>query len=100
MGFLNNVAEVTTLSNDQVFPELHPGGPDRKLGFYFSKKFSAYRSAIGVRRRGLDYLSFRHGLTTKLYRAEVSEAWIDLLTGHDQEGGESRRRYLKGIPLP
>jgi hypothetical protein len=53
-----------------------------------------------VRRRGLDYHSFRHGVTTKLYQADVSEAWIDLLTGHDQNGGESRRRYLKGVPLP
>ena len=79
---------------------LSPGGPDRKLGFYFSKQFSEYRRAIGVRRRGLDYHSFRHGVTTKLYQAEVPEAWIDLLTGHDQEGGESRRRYLKVIPLP
>jgi hypothetical protein len=35
-----------------------------------------------------------------LYQADVSEAWIDLLTGHDQNGGESRRRYLKGVPLP
>ena len=83
-----------------MFPELRPGGPDRKLGSYFSKQFSEYRRAIGVRRHGLDYHSFRHGVTTKLYQAEVSEAWIDLLTGHDQEGGESRRRYLKGIPLP
>ena len=83
-----------------MFPELKPGGKDRKLGYNFSKQFSAYREAIGVRRRGLDYHSFRHGVTTKLYQANVSEAWIDLLTGHHQDGGESRRRYLKGIPLP
>lgn len=38
-------------------------------------------------------------MTTKLYEAEVNEGWIDLLTGHES-GGESRRRYLKGIPLP
>ena len=100
LGFLDHVATVTTVPHDQVFPDLSPGGPDRKLGFYFSKQFSEYRRAIGVRRRGLDYHSFRHGVTTKLYQAEVPEAWIDLLTGHDQEGGESRRRYLKVIPLP
>jgi len=100
IGFLEYVAEATARPNDQVFPELKPGGKDRKLGYYFSKQFSSYRNAIGVRRRGLDYHSFRHGVTTKLYQADVSEAWIDLLTGHDQGGGESRRRYLKGIPLP
>ena len=100
LGFLDYVAEATARPQDQVFPELRPGGKDRKLGYYFSKQFSAYRGAIGVRRRGLDYHSFRHGVTTKLYQADVSEAWIDLLTGHDQGGGESRRRYLKGVPLP
>ena len=100
IGFLDYVAQATTRPQDQVFAELRPGGKDRKLGYYFSKQFSAYRKAIGVRRRGLDYHSFRHGVTTKLYQADVSEAWIDLLTGHDQGGGESRRRYLKGVPLP
>ena len=100
MGFLDYVAKVTARPQDQVFPELRPGGRDHKLGYSFSKQFSEYRKDIGLRRRGLDYHSFRHGVTTKLYQADVSEAWIDLLTGHDQGGGESRRRYLKGIPLP
>jgi integrase len=100
MGFLDYVARATNQPRDQVFSELRPGGRDRKLGYTFSKQFSAYRAAIGLRRRGLDYHSFRHGVTTKLYQADVSEAWIDLLTGHDQGGGESRRRYLKGVPLP
>ena len=53
-----------------------------------------------MRRRGLEYHSLRHGTTTKLYQANVSEAWVDLLTGHSDEGGESRKRYLKGVPLP
>jgi integrase len=100
LGFLEHVAQVTARPNDPVFPELKPGGKDRKVGYYFTKQFSNYRQTIGVRRRGLDYHSFRHGVTTKLYQADVSEAVIDLLTGHDQGGGESRRRYLKGIPRP
>jgi integrase len=99
LGFLDYVAKTTAKAEDQVFPDLKPGGKDRKLGYYFSKKFSAYRKSIGVHRSGLDYHSFRHGVTTKLYRAKVTEGWIDLLTGHES-GGESRRRYLKDIPLP
>ena len=99
LGFLDHVASAATLAADQVFPELKPGGPDGKLGFHFSKRFSDYRRAIGVHRRGLDYHSFRHGVTTKLLEANVSEAWVDLLTGHEG-GGESRRRYFKSVPLP
>jgi integrase len=99
IGFLDYVAEITASPEDQVFPDLKPGGNDRKRGYYFSKRFSSYRAAIGLRRRGLDYHAFRHSVTTKLYEADVSEGWIDLLTGHES-GGESRRRYLKAIPLP
>ncbi len=99
IGFLEYVTKTAANAQDQVFPELKPGGKDQKLGYYFSKKFSAYRKSIGVQRTGLDYHSFRHGVTTKLFRADVNEGWIDLLTGHES-GGESRRRYLKDIPLP
>jgi integrase len=99
LGFLEYVAGMTKQPKDQIFPDLKPGGRDHKLGYGFSKKFSAYRKAIRLARRGLDYHSFRHGVTTKLYEVNVNEGWIDLLTGHEG-GGESRRRYLKGVPLP
>jgi integrase len=98
IGFLDYMAEITTHPQDRVFPDLRPGGKDKKLGYYFSKRFSAYRNAVGVRRPGLDYHSFRHGVTTKFYEADINEGWIDFLTGHES-GGESRSRYLKGIPL-
>lgn len=98
LGFLDYVRATASSPDAPVFPDLRPGGPDQKLGFYFSKDFSRYRQNAGVYQRGLDYHSFRHSVTTKLYEAEVNEGWIDLLTGHES-GGESRRRYLKGIPL-
>lgn len=99
VGFLDYVARIATSPGDSLFPDLKPGGPDRKLGYGFSKQFSHYRKAIGVKRSGLDYHSFRHGVTTKLYEANVNEGWIDLLTGHEN-GSESRRRYLKAVSLP
>ncbi len=99
IGFLKYVEETAKTLQDLLFPDLKPGGTDKKLGFYFSKQFSAYRESIGLRRKGLDYHAFRHGVTTKLYEADVNEGWIDLLTGHES-GSESRRRYLKGISLP
>ena len=99
LGFVEHVKEIAQNQLDQVFPDLTPGGRDRKLGYGFSKRFSHYRKVIGLQRRGLDYHSFRHGVTTKLYQAEINEGWIDLLTGHES-GGESRRRYLKDVPLP
>ena len=44
------------------------------------------------------YRSFRHGVTTKLYEAGVSEAVVDELTGHEGTG-TSRTVYNKGFPL-
>ncbi|MDE2465758.1 MAG: site-specific integrase [Alphaproteobacteria bacterium] len=99
IGFLKYVEEMAKAPQDLLFPDLKPGGTDKKLGFYFSKQFSAYRKSIRLHRKGLDYHAFRHGVTTKLYEADVNEGWIDLLTGHES-GSESRRRYLKGISLP
>jgi integrase len=99
IGFVDYVAKAALQPRQQIFPDLTAGGTDRKLGYTFSKKFAYYRKAIGLQRPGLDYHSFRHGVTTKLYQADVNEGWIDLLTGHES-GGESRRRYLKDVPLP
>jgi integrase len=99
VGFIDYVEKVAPQPRQQIFPELVTGGTDRKFGYSFSKKFANYRKAIGLQRPGLDYHSFRHGVTTKLYQADVNEGWIDLLTGHES-GGESRKRYLKDIPIP
>ncbi|MBB5372287.1 site-specific integrase [Acidocella aromatica] len=99
MGFLQYVEATAPAPKDSLFPELKPEGVDSKLGYKITKQFTRYRQIIGVYRKGLNYHSFRHGVTTKLYAADVNEGWIDLLTGHEG-GGESRKRYLKGVPMP
>ncbi len=55
-------------------------------------------SHIVLYEKALDYHSFRHGMTTKLYAADVSEPIIDELTGHEGQG-TSRRVYKKDMPL-
>jgi len=98
LGFVEYVEQTAPQPGDLVFPLLRPGGPDKKLGFYFTKWFSAYRKAIGLYEKGLDYHSFRHGVTTKLYAASVQEALVDELTGHEGKG-TSRKVYKKDMPL-
>jgi integrase len=99
LGFVEYVDRTAPQPGDLVFPLLSPGGPDNKLGFYFTKWFSTYRKAIGIYEKGLDYHSFRHGVTTKLYAANVQEALVDELTGHEGKG-TSRKVYKKDMPLP
>ncbi|HEX3882405.1 MAG TPA: site-specific integrase [Stellaceae bacterium] len=99
LGFLEYVEKAKEQERSKlIFPLLMPGGPDRKLGYYFTKWFTRYRQAIGLYEKGLDYHSFRHGVTTKLYEADVQEAFIEELTGHEGQG-TSRKVYKKQMPL-
>jgi integrase len=98
LGFINYVEGAAPKPDDMVFPELRPGGPDNKYGYYFTKWWSRYRREIGLYEKGLDYHSFRHGVTTKLFAADVSEAIVDELTGHEGKG-TSRVVYKKEMPL-
>jgi len=98
LGFLDYVREVAPSDGDLVFPGLRPSGPDNKLGYLFTKWWSRYRRGIGLYEKGLDYHSFRHGVSTKLYAAHVPDAYVDVLTGHEGQG-IGRKVYLKGLPL-
>jgi integrase len=99
LRFIDYVASVAQRADQLVFPNLKPGGPDKKLGYYFTKWWTTYRRAIEVYEEGLDYHSFRHGVTTKLYGASVSDAIVDELTGHEGKS-TSRIVYKKELPLP
>jgi integrase len=99
LGFLDYMREIAPQPNDMLFPELRPGGPDKKVGYYFTKWWTNYRKAVGVYEPGLDYHSFRHGVTTKLFAAQVPRDIVDELTGHEGEG-TSQRVYKHDTPLP
>jgi hypothetical protein len=71
LGFLGYVRETAPKPKDMIFPELKPGGPDAKIGYYFTKWWTNYRKAVGNYERGLDYHSFRHGVTTKLFAVQL-----------------------------
>jgi len=98
LGFLEYVEGIAPNPTDRLFPMLKPGGADKKVGHAFSKWWTIYRRKIGVYEPGLDYHSFRHGVTTKLYAAEVSDVFVDELTGHEGKG-TSRAVYTKEMPL-
>lgn len=98
LGFLNYVETIAPNENDRVFPLLRPGGPDNKLGFFFTKWWSRYRKDAGVYEKGLDYHSFRAGVATKLAQANVSLEVRNELLGHEGKSTDERN-YQKGFPL-
>lgn len=98
LGFLQYVEATAPAPTDPLFPQLKPGGADGKRGHAFTKWWTRYRTNIGVYEPWLDYHSFRHGVTTKLFAAEVPEVFVDELTGHEGKG-TSRSVYTKRMPL-
>jgi integrase len=97
-AFLLHVHSLAVTPESLIFSELRPGGPDNKLGFYFSKWFGNYRKSIGLYEPLLDYHSLRHSFTTRLFSAGVDGAVVDALTGH-QSQGISSGVYMKELPL-
>jgi hypothetical protein len=86
IGFLEYVETIAPKPDSPIFPQLSPGGPDRKRGFYFTKWWSRYRQAIGVFEKGYDYHSFRACVETKLTAAGVNPPIINQLLGHEGKG--------------
>jgi site-specific recombinase XerD len=98
LGFLDYVTGTAPNADDRVFPLLHPGGPDQKLGYYFTKWWSRYRRDIGVYEKGLDYHSFRANVTTKLTEAGVGLEVRNELLGHEGKSIDEQN-YQKGFSL-
>jgi site-specific recombinase XerD len=98
MGFLQYVEQIAPNPSDLIFPQLLPGGPDRKLGFYFTKWWTDYRKEVGLYDPKLNYHSFRHNVTTKLAAAAVPLEIRNELLGREGKSIDERI-YLKRLPL-
>lgn len=98
LGFIDYVTSVAPEPGDRIFPQLRPGGPDKKFGYFFTKWWTQYRKDIGVYNKKLDYHSFRGGVTTKLSAANISLDVRNELLGHEGQSID-QQNYLKGLPL-
>jgi site-specific recombinase XerD len=66
---------------EQVFPELKPGGMDKKYNSSAVRAFGRYRRACGVP-DGADFHSFRRNVITVLEAAGVGQVPINRFVGH------------------
>jgi site-specific recombinase XerD len=98
LGFLDYVEMTAPKPEDRLFPLLEPGGPDQKLGYYFTKWWSRYRKDVDVYEKGLDYHSFRASVATKLAENGVSLEVRNELLGHEGKSTDERN-YQKGFSL-
>jgi integrase len=81
----------------QLFPGLSPGGPDGKLSWYFTRRYTEYRRSVGVNRPRLAFHSFRKNVSTALDNAGVAQSDLAALIGHER--GFTFDTYSKGLEL-
>lgn len=90
LGLLGYVERQRDAGQVRIFPNLHPGGADGRLGHGFTKWFTRYRRDVDVYEQGRDFHSFRHSATTFLHQGGVEDSTLDRLTGHTTPGQTSR----------
>jgi len=72
------------LPEGQLFPGLKPGGPDKKLSWYFTRRYTEFRRGVGIERPRLSFHSYRKNFVTALDRARIPQADIAGLIGHER----------------
>lgn len=84
LGFMDYVEHMRKLGSYALFPDIKP---DKKLVLAgnFSKWFNGYLRRVGIKRRGLDWVSFRHTLKTWMREAGVPQDVQDYMQGHTAE---------------
>jgi integrase len=107
LGFLDYVQYIQGRGADALFPEIKPDCHGNSAG-NFSKWFNRYLRTVGVKKRGLDAVSFRHALKTA--GREVFQAQhLDYFQGHAPDTvGQTYGDFpvatlldaLRQIPLP
>ena len=88
---------VKALPKGSLWPALKPGGPDGKLSWYLSKRFTDFRRNAGVERQRVSFHSFRKNVTTALDNAGFNRDEIAALIGHER--GFTLETYSSGKGL-
>jgi len=89
-GFMQYVEDIAPRPEARVFPELKPGGPDKKLSAYYTKQFTEYRKRVGVYDERIGFHSLRHTAITRLIEAGVERGHRLRIIGHEREGTEAK----------
>jgi integrase len=81
---------VQEAGQQELFPELKPGGPDRKRSWYVSKRFTEFRRRVLGEDDSVDFHSLRRTFATYLERAStltpaVNASVIAELMGHAKQ---------------
>nr|WP_222533482.1 site-specific integrase [Azospirillum sp. 412522] len=100
LGFMTLVAERRRTNSKRLWPDLSGQGPDRRLGAYYTRRFTEYRREIGIYKPGVDFHSFRGTFETLILNAGANPVFVKAIMGHSTSDliGEGSR-YLKHVTL-
>lgn len=87
------------IKEGSMWPALKPGGPDGKLSWYLSKRFTVWRRSLGITRPRLGFHSLRKNVATALENARVPESEAVQVLGHEKLS-MSYSVYSLGSGLP
>lgn len=90
---------VKAIGSGPLFPGLTPGGPDRKRGHTFAKRFPQFRRNQGVGREQVAFHSFRKTFVRALELAKVDRDRAALVIGHER-GFTFRVYNPEGLDMP
>jgi integrase len=96
LGFLKYVKAI---GSGPLFPGITPGGPDKKRGHTFAKRFPAFRRDQGVERERIALHSFRKNFVRALELAKVDRDRAALVVGHER-GFTFRVYNPEGLDMP
>ena len=87
------------VGSGSLWPGLKPGGPDRKLSWYTTKRFTRVRRGLGLTRDRLAFHSLRNNVGGSLEAARVPESEAGQILGHEKLS-MSYAVYSLGLELP
>lgn len=83
-GFMTYVEHMRASGSHALFPDIRADSKGNLAGNY-SKWFNLYLARIDIKRRGLDWISFRHTLKTMMREARIDQEIQDYIEGHTSE---------------
>jgi integrase len=81
LGFIDYVQWLRAQNAVRLFPAIKADSKNNIAG-NFSKWFNGYLARVGIKRRGLDWVSFRHGFKTACRTVRMDSDVQDYLEGH------------------
>lgn len=84
LGFMGYVEHMRKRGSFALFPDIRPDNKKNLSGNY-SKWFNGYLKKVGIKRRGVDWISFRHTLKTAMREARIEQEIRDYVQGHTSE---------------